>query len=189
MNQNQLTRSQKRICDSIKHKKVYVDVKQFSATDTEFGLYANKDIKAGETIFIAKGKVVRVDIKSSSDSATYPNAIGIKKMKWLDPDKTNPLVYLNHSCNPNTGIKGSVTFKALSKIKKGSEITMDYSITEIDTLWTLDNEINCLCHSTNCRKIIRSIQHLPVTIYKRYLPFVPTIMQREYTKVHPNFSS
>mgnify|MGYP001572637729 CR=1 FL=1 len=89
-------------------------------------------------------------------------------------------MYLNHSCDPNIGIKGRVTFVALKNIKKGEEVAFDYSTTEDDMLWHLP--FKCMCVSKNCRSKIRSIQFLPHKIFKAYLPYIPNYFQGVYTR-------
>ncbi len=76
--------------------------------------------------------------------------------------------YLNHSCNPNAGlvIKGTnVNLKAIKNIKRGDEVTFDYSTTMNED----EYELKCHCGSTNCRKIIRDFKYLPITLQKKYV--------------------
>lgn len=146
------------------------------------GVTAGENIKKGEVIQHIKGEAKFLAIKSKDDSLSYPNWIGIGKNKWIDPDFPNQ--YLNHSCNPNSGIKGKVTMVALKDIKEGEEITIDYSIIEGDDMW----EMKCSCKQPNCRKIIRSIQHMPKEQFKKYLPYVPTYFKKLYLKEHPTIN-
>ncbi len=140
------------------------------------GVHAARDIKKGETIFLIKGKPVRLVIHSQKDSKIGPHWVGIKRHHWIDP--VSPASFLNHSCNPNAGIRGSVTLKAMKKISKGEEIVFDYSTTEEDRFWTL----SCRCGESNCRKKVQSIQTLPRAVFKRYLPFIPTYFQKVYLR-------
>lgn len=164
------------------YTKVYVGDADTLKPGLQSGLFARKDLRKGEVIFVARGTIVRLDIKSKRDSAKYPNAIGLRPGVWLNPEAKNPLTYLNHSCNPNAGIKGSVTFVARRPIKKGEHITIDYSITECDAKWTLDQ--NCKCGSSECRGVIKSIQSLPHVLYNTYMPYIPRALQRAYHNVH-----
>lgn len=140
------------------------------------GIFARKDIKRGETVFIAKGKMMKLDLKTKEEAMSNPDMIGINKNTWLDPSLIWG-AYINHSCDPTVGIKGTVTFVALRDIKKGEEITFDYSISE-DTLW----EMQCNCGAKNCRKVIRGIQYLPEEIFNKYMPFIPVYFQKVYLK-------
>lgn len=157
------------------------------------GIFAGENIKKGESIELIKGKARFLTVKNKDDSLSYPNWIGIGKNKWIEVG--TPGVYLNHSCNPNSGIEGTITSKesdkslkgsytmtALHNIKKGEEITIDYSITECDGLW----EMKCACGEKNCRKIVRSIQYLPERQFKKYFPYVPTYFKNLYLKGHQN---
>lgn len=57
--------------------------------------------------------------------------------------------FINHSCNPNCGIKDKLKVVAMRKIKKGEEITFDYAMSE-----TSDYKMKCNCKQKNCREII-----------------------------------
>ena len=77
------------------------------------------------------------------------------------------------------GIKGRVTFVALKNIKKGEELTFDYSIIEEDTHWQMKNLEKKI---SSFRPIIKSIQFLPLRTYKKYLPYIPRYFQKVYTQ-------
>ncbi len=144
------------------------------------GLFANQNIKKGEIIAIIKGKVVNWIVINKSTSAVGPNWIGLRKNHWINPNHT--FEKLNHSCNPSSGIRGSRTLVAIRNIKNEEEVTIDYSITEEDLFWRLNSK--CKCGSKKCRKIIRSIQFLPLKTYKSYLPYVPNYFQKVYLRYH-----
>lgn len=144
------------------------------------GVFARKSFKKGETVFILKGTLKHWVVKDKETSAEGPNWIGIGHQLWLDP--AEPYMYLNHSCDPNMGIRGRVTFVALRDICKGEEVTFDYATTEDDMLWSLP--FRCGCKSRHCRGDIRSIQSLPAQTYNRYLPYVPRYFQRVYARHH-----
>ncbi|MEK7586202.1 MAG: SET domain-containing protein [Patescibacteria group bacterium] len=141
------------------------------------GLFAKKDIKKGEIVFIIKGKKIKFLINSQAKAKIAGfNWVGIGKNEWRDPNKH--CVYFNHSCDANTAILGHVTVIALRNIKKGEEVTFDYSTTEADIFW----QIRCHCKEKNCRKTIKSIQFLPEKDYKHYMPYIPIYFQKVYNK-------
>lgn len=151
------------------------------------GIFAKKDIKKGEIIFIIKGqrKKFLIDNKESAKMAGM-NWVGIGKNEWIDPQKY--CQYFNHSCDPNSYLKGKVTVVALKNIKKGEEITFDYSLNESDIFWKLDRE--CLCGSKKCRKDIRSIQFLSEEEYKDRKFMIPKYYRMIFEKFyHQNFKS
>lgn len=155
------------------------------------GVFAGENIKKSDVIQHIKGEARFLTIKNKKDSLSYPNWIGVGKNKWINPNYPNQ--YLNHSCNPNSGIKGTIIIKdsdksvqgkysiiSLKDIKEGEEITIDYSIIEGDDLW----EMKCSCGAKNCRKIIRSVKYIPRKQFKKYLPNVPTYFKNLYLKEH-----
>lgn len=139
------------------------------------GIFTNEDVKKGKIVCIMKGKRWHLIHTSKKDAMSNPNMVGLGKDLWIDP--TLPISSMNHSCDPNLGTKGTVTFVALRDIKKDEELTFDYSTSE-DGLWT----IKCKCKSKNCRKIVRGIRYLPLKVYKKYLPYIPRYFQGIYKK-------
>ncbi len=138
------------------------------------GLFTKKAIKKGSLAFILKGKRKKKVNKTKDDVFSNPDWVGFSKSWWTDPRP--PFRFLNHSCNPNLGFKGAVSFYALRNIKSGEELTFDYSISEAETRWLLD----CSCGQKECRKKITSIQFLPFKVFKKYLPFIPGDMKKIY---------
>lgn len=132
------------------------------------GLFATDEIKAGEQLFMITGKMM--EHKYSPEFAKEgPDWIGYTACKWLAPDSENPILYLNHSCNPNCFINEELGVIAMKPIAPGEELFLDYSTTEIDPYWELD----CNCKQNNCRKKIKAFQNLPKTLQFRYLKYIP----------------
>lgn len=149
------------------------------------GLFASQDIKKGETVFIIKGKKVKflIDTKKKAKVAGL-NWVGISKNEWRNPSKH--CVYFNHSCDANTAIKGHVTVVALKNIKKGEEVTFDYSTTEADIFW----RFKCNCGAKNCRKVVESIQFLSKNTYRHYMPYIPKYFRKVYNEFcYTNFKN
>ncbi len=142
------------------------------------GLFAKQNLKKGETIFLIKGKEVTYVI-SDTKKANKVNfdIFGVSKNTWIDPEKRIWL-YFNHSCNPNTSIKGQKTIVASNEIKKGDEVTFDYSRNEADIFWSF----KCNCGEKNCRKIIKSIQFLPEKVFKKNITLIPKYFRNVFIK-------
>lgn len=133
-------------------------------------------MKKSEVISRIKGEMKFKSNQDKNDALANPNWIGIEKDQWIDPEK--PYKFLNHSCNPNVGVRGSITITALRNLREGEEITIDYSTIEGDPRW----EMKCLCGEKNCRGIIRSIHFLPEIQFKSYLPFVSNYFKKLYKR-------
>jgi hypothetical protein len=115
-------------------------------------------------------------LHTEEEARMNPDWVGISTSRWIDPSV--PFKYLNHSCDPSGGIRGSVGLYALKKLRIGDEVTIDYSTVEANPYWSM----NCRCGSKNCRGVVRSIVYLPTKNFKRYYPFIPTKLKQYYLK-------
>ena len=86
----------------------------------------------------------------------------IVRRTYIDLDEFSRTI--NHSCDPNGGIRKTSELFALRDIKKGEEITYDYSATIAPTRW----HMKCKCGSKNCRKILGDVLSIPKRQLKKY---------------------
>ncbi|MFA5126962.1 MAG: SET domain-containing protein-lysine N-methyltransferase [Patescibacteria group bacterium] len=131
------------------------------------GLFAIANIKKGEVIFVNAGHIV-----NKKGAMHYHNTVGDFELQiydnfFLTPKTKNEIkdlvIHFNHSCNPNAGPDGQITFVALRDIKKGEEITGDYA-----TFTNYPYKLKCSCGSKNCRKIITGNDWKLKELQKRY---------------------
>lgn len=116
------------------------------------GLFANRDIYQNEEVIKIVGPVINVQIINVLYlSYGIDVAIQVGSNKWILPN--NESRFVNHSCSPNLGFKGNTTFVAMKNIKKGEELTFDYSMSEISREG-YDWVMHCKCESKGCRKKI-----------------------------------
>ena len=153
------------------------------------GVFAIQDIKQGQNITFLDGELCSLReiikrVKEGNEHISDPLAVA--EEEYIDLDEVSRT--FNHSCNPNAFIRGKNELVALKYIKKGQEITYDYSTTMNEdedkikqlgwSLWT------CACHcgSSNCRGTIDQFQTLPEEIQHYYLQnkFVPDFVQRMF---------
>lgn len=151
-------------------KKVFVGNSKFAGK----GIFARRNIKKGEILFIVKGIPKVFIVKNKKDSLQGDRWIAIGKNRWLDPLPNNPWFFINHSCNPNAGIKGFVTLRAMRNIKANEEITIDYSSNEVDSGWSM----KCACGYKYCRKNIHGALSTNKLVIKKYLPFVSNFVRK-----------
>lgn len=138
------------------------------------GIITKRDIKKGETVFIIKGELKAWEVTSKKTALYGEHWIGVGKNSWIDPIGWGR--YINHSSNPNCGITGKVLIRAMRNIRKGDEITIDYSTTEEQELWHLEDAMTGMK--------VRSIQFLPHGKFKEYFPHIPKYFQKVYHRHH-----
>lgn len=140
------------------------------------GTFATEDIKKGEMIYIRGGELMRKEEAFNYRPGECNDGLWpITDDCWLGARNEENFklqkVYVNHSCNPNCGLKGEITCVAMRDIKAGEEITQDYGLLDND-----DYELECTCGSFNCRKIITGkdwkIKELQDKYYDYFAPYL-----------------
>ncbi len=130
------------------------------------GSFAPRLIKKGEHIRFLSGEIVALDeifkrVHEGKENNDDPLQIG--EGLYIDLDEPSRLI--NHSCEPNAGIRGKNELFALRDIQPAEEISYDYSTTQLFD-WTMERK--CRCRSQNCRKIIGNIFTIPKERLKIY---------------------
>ena len=118
------------------------------------GLYASKNIKAGEKIIEYIGRLIskkEAETNSKFDNKKDIYLFNINE-KWdLDGDyRWNTARLINHSCNPNCEVEGrglKLWIVAIKDIKKGEELSYDYGFSYSKE--DLKNFV-CRCGSKKC---------------------------------------
>lgn len=119
-----------------------------------------------------RGKLHHRVYKTRTDYRGEELFVPVAMHWWVDPKP--PIRFTNHSCDPNAGFKTPRRVYARRNIKKGEEVTIDYSTIEYFEPWSM----RCTCGSRVCRKVVCSVQFLPPKRFKEYLPYIPKFLQK-----------
>jgi len=99
------------------------------------GIFAAKDIPAGELVMVISGEVIsgkECERREEEDDNVY---IFWNGRYYIDTANTKKIKYINHNCEPNCEVmerdKESLNLVSVREIKAGEEITMDYGYDEI----------------------------------------------------------
>lgn len=136
------------------------------------GLFAVKGIGKGEIVNICGGAIVtqqeyeRLQKEYGEFLFDYATQIadgfyllgGLAKNELEDDD------FLNHSCDPNCGIKGQNVVVAMRSIKKGEELTIDYAMIDSDP----EISFGCNCAKKLCRRLVKGSDWKIASLQKRY---------------------
>jgi hypothetical protein len=147
-----------------------VQVKQ---TDT-FGkaVFAKVNIRKGHLIASFDGPFYDNDFEAWTKDILN-HAIQVGALLWRD--SKGLARFINHSCEPNCGIRGRFDIVAMRNIKAGEQITWDYEMTEKSSWWRM----KCHCGAPNCRKKIGTYENLPASQRKKYVGFISTWLNRK----------
>ena len=118
------------------------------------GLFAKADIAKGEIVAVKGGHIVdREMLRREITPRLGPVEIQIDDDLFIAPvtddERELSMLYSNHSCDPNIGIRGEITFVAMRNISAGEELTHDWAMTDDDAY-----SVECNCGARNCRKTL-----------------------------------
>ena len=93
------------------------------------GIFAKERIKKGEIVCIKGGHILRREeiFSSSVINSYHPISDEYFLGAISSGEEDNIKILINHSCNPNCGLRGEITFVAMRDINVDEEITFDYA--------------------------------------------------------------
>ena len=131
------------------------------------GVFAEEPIKAGDEILKFRGPLVGINDLPRPYTAENDYYLQIGEDLFIGPSGEID-DYINHSCEPNSGIKfdiEGITLVAIKPIATGHQITFDYST----TMHNFDYEMNCRCSSNKCRQRVKNFIDLPEETQTKYI--------------------
>ncbi len=137
-------------------------------------LYAIEDIAQDTVIAEFDGEIFQAQKCTDLPKDIADHAIQIGEHTWKE--SRGFARYINHSCDPNCGIRGTSTLVTMKPIKRGEELTWDYDMTE-DSDWRLA----CKCGTAICRGIIGAYEHVPQRTRERYGTYVSEWLREKYS--------
>jgi uncharacterized protein len=140
------------------------------------GVFATANIAKGEIVMIKGGHVVSRDFLNHEVIPKLgPVEIQIATDLFIAPvtaeEREGSMLYSNHSCDPNLGLRGNVVFVAFRDIAAGEELTHDWCMTDDD-----DYETQCTCGSDNCRRILTGKDWKRPDLQARYRGYFSTYL-------------
>src|SRR6476660_409726 len=101
------------------------------------GLFASDDISKDEVVAVKGGHIVdRKTLREKTTPRLGPVEIQIDEDLFIAPvtdeQRELSMLYSNHSCDPNLGVRGEITFVAMCDIRAGEELTHDWAMTDDD---------------------------------------------------------
>jgi uncharacterized protein len=118
------------------------------------GVFLRRAVRAGDPILEFRGEAI--DFAATLRKGDREcDALQIGPDLYLDLEAPGRLV--NHSCDPNSGIRDGVRLVALRDLKRGDEVLFDYSTTMSEDHWIM----GCQCGVPGCRETIRDFRFLP----------------------------
>jgi uncharacterized protein len=83
--------------------------------------------------------------------------------------------YVNHSCDPNCGMVGSVLMVTRRAVDPGEELCFDYAMTDSDDY----DEFTCRCETADCRGVVRGTDWKRSDLQERYAGWFSSYLARQ----------
>jgi SET domain-containing protein len=143
------------------------------------GLFATADIAEDEIVAAKGGRIVnRKTLREKITPRLGPVEIQIDDDLFITPvtdeERELSMLYSNHSCNANLGMRGEITFVAIRDIRAGEELTHDWALTDDD-----DYSVECKCGAPDCRKILTGKDWQRPELQKRYAGYFSPYLTRK----------
>ena len=84
------------------------------------------------------------------------------------------MIFSNHSCEPNIGVRGQIVFVALRAIESGEELTHDWATTDDD-----DYRVECRCGAASCRQILTGKDWQRPDLQEKYRGYVSWYLEEK----------
>jgi hypothetical protein len=145
------------------------------------GLFAIADIAKNEIVAVKGGHIVdRKTLREKITSRLGPVEIQIDDDLFIAPgtdeERESSMLYSNHSCDPNLGMRGEITFVAMRDICAGEELTHDWAMTDDDNY-----SIECNCGAPDCRKTLTGKDWQRPDLQERYAGYFSAYLARKIT--------
>ena len=155
-----------------------------------FGTFARRRIMAGELIAAFGGRVVTLREWRGLPEEERRRSLAIHDdLELVQCNRSHPGDgdWINHSCEPNAGIRGQIFLVAMRDIEEGEEITFDYAMVICDP----DFRMECRCGRRNCRKMVTGNDWKEPGLQYRYRGFLSLYIQERINGGHrpPQLSS
>jgi uncharacterized protein len=151
------------------------------------GLFARRAVARGEIVAIKGGHVldeaglaaVRDRIAVSYIQIDRGFYIGARTCAEVARNK----LFLNHSCDPNVGIRGQIVFVAMRAIRAGEELTYDWAMEEMSEAGPATR---CTCGARRCRGLLTGGDWRRPDLQARYRGYFSPYIQARIDRLRPS---
>jgi len=148
------------------------------------GLFARADIAKGEIVAMKGGHIVdRETLRREITPRFGPVEIQIDDDLFIAPvteeERESSMLYSNHSCDANIGMRGEITFVAMRDIRADEELTHDWAMTDDDD----DYAVECKCGAPNCRGTLTGKDWQGSELQARYAGYFSTYLAHKIKRL------
>lgn len=141
-----------------------------------FAVFARESLQKDELICVWTGRAVTFEQLQRLSPLERSHTLQVEDQVYLAPLglEEEPADFINHSCQPNAGIRGQISLVAMRPIDAGEEITFDYAMADS----TPYDEFDCACGSPLCRGRVTGEDWKRPELWARYEGYFSAYLQK-----------
>lgn len=144
------------------------------------GAFASEPIEAGETVAVWGGRVITPDELPDLTDRERMHTLQVEEGLYLAPvGPPEPADFVNHSCEPNAGLRGQITLVAMRRIEPGEEICFDYAMVDGSPY----DEFDCRCGAERCRGRVTGEDWRRPELWERYEGYFSPYLARRIAEL------
>jgi hypothetical protein len=152
-------------------------VRGVTHTDGQRAAFAAAPIEAGEVVAVWGGEVID-GLELATRAGSNFNTVQVEEGLYLTSTIPGPADWINHSCDPNLGIRGQIVLVAMRPIAAGEELAFDYAMTDGSDYDVFD----CACGAPLCRGRIDGNGWMLPELQARYRGFFSDYLARRIAR-------
>jgi hypothetical protein len=145
------------------------------------GLFAAEPIAAGEVVAVKGGSIFGRRDLTRLTRVLGSAEIQIGEDLFIGPvrveDRESSMIFSNHSCDPNIGVRGQIVFVTLRDVAAGEELTHDWAMTDDD-----EDRMECHCGSAVCRGIVTGQDWRRAELQEKYGRFMSAYLREKIAR-------
>lgn len=145
-----------------------------------FGVFARAALARDEVLVAWGGPVLTPAEVQALSREEQGHTMQIEEDLYISAvSMDEPADYVNHSCDPNAGLRGQIVLVAMRNIAPDEEICFDYAMADGSAF----DEFECSCGAPHCRgKVTGNDWQIP-ELWMRYAGYFSTYLQRRIEKL------
>lgn len=141
------------------------------------GLFATTPITKDTLLAVFGGTIMNKEAVLNLSTESIKNVLQIDDNLWISSLYDEKTDVINHSCNPNAGLKGQICLVTMRDIASDEEITFDYAT--VVSEWVGMEPLSCNCQSLSCRKKIEAHDWQCKELQEKYRDYFAFYIQKK----------
>lgn len=127
-------------------------------------VFAREDIAPGSVLAVWGGSVITAEELALRPLSERRLTLQVDEDAYLVSDREGPADWINHSCDPNSGLRGQITLVAMRPIRQAEEVCFDYAMSDGSNYDIFD----CNCGAAICRGRVSGDDWMRSDLIARY---------------------